>query len=192
VIKHMNPCGLAVADSIGVAYRLAYECDIVSAFGGVVAVNRPLDRETAEQIVQLVTHVVIAPEVRDDAMDVLARRRSMIVLAAMVWLPLRVVAGIGVVLILGHNLLDGIHPHPLLVALPGPGALNPFGKGALITEALNFSHAFRAVLGHEATLARRGPGNQFLARRDLRAAKRRFVRRAKRLHAILHDLDDDA
>jgi len=56
---------------------------------------------------------------------------SMIVLAAMVWLPLRVVAGIGVVLILGHNLLDGIHPHPLLVALPGPGALNPFGKGAL-------------------------------------------------------------
>jgi len=82
VIKHMNPCGLAVADSISVAYRLAYECDTVSAFGGVVAVNRPLDRDTAEQIVQIVTHVVIAPEVGDDAMDVLARRKSMIVLAA--------------------------------------------------------------------------------------------------------------
>ena len=82
VIKHMNPCGLAVADSIAVAYRLAYECDTVSAFGGVVAVNRPLDAETAEQIVQIVTHVVIAPEVRDDAAEVLARRKSMIVLAA--------------------------------------------------------------------------------------------------------------
>ena len=82
VIKHMNPCGLAVADTIGLAYRLAYECDTVSAFGGVVAVNRPLERETAEQIVQIVTHVVIAPEVHGDALDVLARRKSMIVLAA--------------------------------------------------------------------------------------------------------------
>jgi phosphoribosylaminoimidazolecarboxamide formyltransferase / IMP cyclohydrolase len=82
VIKHMNPCGLAVADSIAVAYRLAYECDTVSAFGGVVAVNRPLDVETAEQIVEIVTHVVIAPEVADEAMEVLARRKSMIVLAA--------------------------------------------------------------------------------------------------------------
>jgi len=82
IIKHTNPCGLAVAGSISDAYRLAYECDTVSAFGGVVAVNRPLDRDTAEQIVQIVTHVVIAPEVEDDALAVLARRKSMIVLAA--------------------------------------------------------------------------------------------------------------
>ncbi len=82
IIKHMNPCGLAVADTPALAYRLAYECDTVSAFGGVVAMNRPLDRDTAEQIVQIVTHVVIAPEVRDDALEVLARRKSMIVLAA--------------------------------------------------------------------------------------------------------------
>src|SRR4029077_4676725 len=82
IIKHMNPCGLAVAGDITTAYRKAYECDKVSAFGGVVAVNRPLDRATAEQIVQVVTHVVIAPEVLDDARDVLARRKNMIVLAA--------------------------------------------------------------------------------------------------------------
>jgi phosphoribosylaminoimidazolecarboxamide formyltransferase/IMP cyclohydrolase len=82
IVKHMNPCGLAVADDIATAYRLAYECDRVSAFGGIVAVNRPLDRSTAEQIVQIVTHVVIAPEVLDEAMDVLARRKGMIVLAA--------------------------------------------------------------------------------------------------------------
>ena len=82
IVKHMNPCGLAVAGDIAVAYRMAYECDKVSAFGGVVAVNRPLDRPTAEQIVQIVTHVVVAPDVLDEANDVLARRKAMIVLAA--------------------------------------------------------------------------------------------------------------
>jgi phosphoribosylaminoimidazolecarboxamide formyltransferase / IMP cyclohydrolase len=82
IVKHMNPCGLAVADDIAKAYVMAYECDKVSAFGGIVAVNRPLDRSTAEQIVQIVTHVVVAPAVLDEAKDVLARRKSMIVLAA--------------------------------------------------------------------------------------------------------------
>ncbi len=81
IVKHMNPCGLAVGDDIAKAYRLAYECDTVSAFGGIVSVNRPLDRSTAEQIVQIVTHVVIAPGVLDEAKDVLARRKTMIVLA---------------------------------------------------------------------------------------------------------------
>jgi len=82
IVKHMNPSGLAVAGDTATAYRLAYECDKVSAFGGVVATNRPLDRATAEQIVQIVTHVVVAPQVLDEAKDVLARRKNMIVLAA--------------------------------------------------------------------------------------------------------------
>jgi phosphoribosylaminoimidazolecarboxamide formyltransferase / IMP cyclohydrolase len=82
IIKHMNPCGLAVATELATAYRLAYECDKVSAFGGVVAVNRPLDRATADQIVQIVTNVVVAPEVLDEARPVLARRKNMVVLAA--------------------------------------------------------------------------------------------------------------
>src|SRR6266446_1047370 len=82
IIKHMNPCGLAVAEDLATAYRMAYECDKVSAFGGIVAANRPLDRATAELIVQIVTHVVIAPEVLEESRDVLARRKNMIVLAA--------------------------------------------------------------------------------------------------------------
>ena len=82
IVKHMNPCGLAVAADIAIAYRMAYECDPTSAFGGIVAVNRPLDRSTAELIVQIVTHVVIAPEVLDESLEVLARRKGMIVLAA--------------------------------------------------------------------------------------------------------------
>jgi phosphoribosylaminoimidazolecarboxamide formyltransferase / IMP cyclohydrolase len=82
IVKHMNPCGLAVGSEPAIAYRMAYECDRVSAFGGVVAVNRPLDRPTAELIVQIVTHVVVAPEVLDESRDVLARRKNMVVLAA--------------------------------------------------------------------------------------------------------------
>ncbi len=82
IVKHMNPCGLAVDADLATAYRMAYECDRVSAFGGIVAVNRPLDRSTAELIVQIVTHVVIAPEVLDESKDVLARRKNMVVLAA--------------------------------------------------------------------------------------------------------------
>ena len=82
IVKHMNPCGLAIAGDSATAYRKAYECDPVSAFGGVVSVNRPLDRSTAELIVQIVTHVVIAPQVLDETRDVLARRKNMIVLAA--------------------------------------------------------------------------------------------------------------
>ena len=82
IVKHMNPCGLAVADELATAYRKAYECDTMSAFGGIVAVNRPLDRATADQIAQVVTHVVVAPEVLDEAMPALARRKSMVVLAA--------------------------------------------------------------------------------------------------------------
>jgi len=82
IVKHMNPCGLAIADDLMTAYARAYECDPTSAFGGIVAVNRPLDRSTAEQIVQIVTHVVIAPEVLAETTEVLARRKGMIVLEA--------------------------------------------------------------------------------------------------------------
>jgi phosphoribosylaminoimidazolecarboxamide formyltransferase / IMP cyclohydrolase len=81
IIKHMNPCGLAIAAELARAYVRAFECDRTSAFGGIVAVNRPLDRTTAEHIVQIVTHVVIAPEILGESIEVLARRKAMIVLA---------------------------------------------------------------------------------------------------------------
>jgi len=81
IVKHMNPCGLAIADELSRAYVRAFECDKTSAFGGIVAVNRPLDRTTAEHIVQIVTHVVIAPEILDESIEVLARRKGMIVLS---------------------------------------------------------------------------------------------------------------
>jgi phosphoribosylaminoimidazolecarboxamide formyltransferase/IMP cyclohydrolase len=81
IVKHMNPCGLAIAAELSRAYLRAFECDRTSAFGGIVAVNRPLDRTTAEHIVQIVTHVVVAPEILDESIEVLARRKGMIVLS---------------------------------------------------------------------------------------------------------------
>jgi len=82
IIKHMNPCGLAVADSVSEAYRRAFECDTVSAFGGVVALNQELDAETAQQVVNIKTDVVIAPSVSPDALQALAGRKYTRVLEA--------------------------------------------------------------------------------------------------------------
>ncbi len=62
IIKHANPCGVATAESLDEAYRLALRCDPVSAFGGIVAVNQPLDGAAAEEIVRIFTEVVIAPD----------------------------------------------------------------------------------------------------------------------------------
>ena len=80
IIKHTNPCGLALGDDLAAAYRKAYECDPRSAFGGVVAVNRILDVPTAEQIVEVKTDVLLAPGLAPDAAEVLERRKNLRVL----------------------------------------------------------------------------------------------------------------
>ncbi|HVB76625.1 MAG TPA: bifunctional phosphoribosylaminoimidazolecarboxamide formyltransferase/IMP cyclohydrolase [Candidatus Nitrosotalea sp.] len=82
IIKHMNPCGLAEADTLSEAYRLAYECDTVSAYGGVVALNRPLDVATAEQIASIFVEVVIAPRVEEESLQILGRKARVRVLEA--------------------------------------------------------------------------------------------------------------
>ena len=74
IIKHTNPCGLALGPTLADAYRRAYECDTVSAFGGVVALNRPLDAATAEQIAAIFVEVVIAPGFWAEALAVMARK----------------------------------------------------------------------------------------------------------------------
>jgi phosphoribosylaminoimidazolecarboxamide formyltransferase/IMP cyclohydrolase len=81
IVKHANPCGVAIADSLAEAYRKALACDPVSAYGGIIAVNRVLDRETAEQISKLFAEVVIAPEVDAEARDLLSGKQNLRVLA---------------------------------------------------------------------------------------------------------------
>lgn len=80
IIKHANPCGVAQGDTLLEAYRKAHACDPVSAFGGIVALNRALDAETAAEIAKIFTEVVIAPAVEPAARGVLARKENLRVL----------------------------------------------------------------------------------------------------------------
>jgi phosphoribosylaminoimidazolecarboxamide formyltransferase/IMP cyclohydrolase len=80
IVKHANPCGVAVADELSDAYDKALACDPVSAFGGIIAVNRTLDATTAEKIAGLFAEVVIAPVVNAAARTVLAGKKNLRVL----------------------------------------------------------------------------------------------------------------
>jgi phosphoribosylaminoimidazolecarboxamide formyltransferase/IMP cyclohydrolase len=77
IVKHANPCGVASRDSLAEAWAAALACDSVSAFGGIVAANRPLDGATAEAITQIFTEVVVAPDADADARAVFARKKNL-------------------------------------------------------------------------------------------------------------------
>ncbi|MFC7536201.1 bifunctional phosphoribosylaminoimidazolecarboxamide formyltransferase/IMP cyclohydrolase [Sphingomonas sp. GCM10030256] len=77
IVKHANPCGVANGSTLADAYRQAFECDSVSAFGGIVAVNSPMDGDTARAIVEIFTEVVIAPGADDEALAVFAAKKNL-------------------------------------------------------------------------------------------------------------------
>src|SRR5690606_38017858 len=77
IIKHANPCGVASADSLSAAWDAALRCDPVSAFGGIVAMNRTLDRATAEKIGAIFTEVIVAPDADEDAKALLAAKKNL-------------------------------------------------------------------------------------------------------------------
>ncbi|MFF7201899.1 bifunctional phosphoribosylaminoimidazolecarboxamide formyltransferase/IMP cyclohydrolase [Streptomyces sp. NPDC008141] len=80
IIKHANPCGIAVAADVAEAHRKAHACDPLSAFGGVIAVNRPVSVAMAEQVAEIFTEVIVAPAYEDGAVEVLARKKNIRVL----------------------------------------------------------------------------------------------------------------
>ena len=77
IIKHANPCGVALGDDLHKAYQAAKSCDPISAFGGVIAVNRPLDGATANTITELFTEVVIAPSAETAALQVFEQKPNL-------------------------------------------------------------------------------------------------------------------
>jgi phosphoribosylaminoimidazolecarboxamide formyltransferase/IMP cyclohydrolase len=77
IVKHANPCGVATRGDLLDAWGEALACDSVSAFGGIVATNRPLDAETAEAITQIFTEVVVAPDADDQARAIFARKKNL-------------------------------------------------------------------------------------------------------------------
>jgi phosphoribosylaminoimidazolecarboxamide formyltransferase/IMP cyclohydrolase len=87
IVKHANPCGIAVGEDVAGAHRKAHACDPVSAFGGVVAVNRPVTVELARQLAEIFTEVVVAPSYQDGVLEVLAGRKNLRVLVAPPWRP---------------------------------------------------------------------------------------------------------
>jgi phosphoribosylaminoimidazolecarboxamide formyltransferase / IMP cyclohydrolase len=82
IIKHANPCGVAEGESLLAAYRKALACDPVSAFGGVVALNRALDAEAARAITEIFTEVIIAPDATPDAIAVVGAKKNLRLLIA--------------------------------------------------------------------------------------------------------------
>jgi len=77
IIKHANPCGVALGETAIEAYRQALACDSTSAFGGIVALNRMLDAETAEEITKVFTEVVIAPGADNGALSVFEKKKNL-------------------------------------------------------------------------------------------------------------------
>ncbi len=82
IVKHANPCGVALGSDVADAYRRAFDCDSLSAFGGVVAVNRPLAAAVASQIAEVFTEVVVAPGFDADALAALAGKTNLRLLDA--------------------------------------------------------------------------------------------------------------
>ncbi|MBM3543015.1 MAG: bifunctional phosphoribosylaminoimidazolecarboxamide formyltransferase/IMP cyclohydrolase [Alphaproteobacteria bacterium] len=82
IIKHANPCGVAVAETLAEAYAKALACDAVSAYGGIVAANRPLDADAAREFVKIFTEVIIAPDASDEAKAIIAAKKNLRLLLA--------------------------------------------------------------------------------------------------------------
>ena len=110
IIKHANPCGVAQAGSLRLAYLGALACDRTSAFGGIIAFNRPLDADTAEEVVKIFTEVVIAPDATDEARAILAAKGNL------------------------RLLTTGAPIGPLATAAPPPARIHAVAGGFLVQE----------------------------------------------------------
>jgi phosphoribosylaminoimidazolecarboxamide formyltransferase/IMP cyclohydrolase len=106
IVKHANPCGVAIADSPVEAYQRALRCDPVSAFGGIIALNRVLDADTARAISEIFTEVIIAPDATPEAQAVLAKKKNLRLLLAG-GLPDPAEAGITLRTLAGGFLIQG-------------------------------------------------------------------------------------
>jgi phosphoribosylaminoimidazolecarboxamide formyltransferase/IMP cyclohydrolase len=80
IIKHANPCGVAIGEDLLAAYKLAFACDTVSAFGGIIACNRPLTGDVAKAITEVFSEVIIAPDMDNEAKDILLGKKNLRVL----------------------------------------------------------------------------------------------------------------
>ncbi|TQS44938.1 bifunctional phosphoribosylaminoimidazolecarboxamide formyltransferase/IMP cyclohydrolase [Cryptosporangium phraense] len=140
IIKHANPCGIASADEVAEAHRKAHACDPVSAFGGVIAVNRPVSVQMAEQVAEIFTEVVVAPSYEDGAVEILSQKPSIRLLTA----PARARGGVEFRQVSGGGLVQTVDG----VDAPGDDVANwKLVTGEPVDEATlaDLAFAWRAV-----------------------------------------------
>ncbi|WP_159715114.1 bifunctional phosphoribosylaminoimidazolecarboxamide formyltransferase/IMP cyclohydrolase [Blochmannia endosymbiont of Camponotus nipponensis] len=88
IVKHTNPCGVATSDTISSAYAKAYQADPISAFGGIIAFNRSLDKDTAQAIIkQQFVEAIIAPNINQDCLNILSIKKDIRILQCGMWSP---------------------------------------------------------------------------------------------------------
>src|SRR5690625_3288810 len=75
-VKHMNPCGIGLAETLSEAFKKAYDADPISIFGGIIACNRKVDLETAKQLSELFLEIIMAPSFTNEALDLLTKKRN--------------------------------------------------------------------------------------------------------------------
>jgi phosphoribosylaminoimidazolecarboxamide formyltransferase/IMP cyclohydrolase len=161
VVKHANPCGIAVAtedDGIAEAHRKAHECDPTSAFGGIIATNRPVTAEMAERVKDIFTEVVVAPAFEPEALEILTRKKNIRLLEC----PAPVRGGVEVRPVSGGLLMQAVDTIDAEVEDGGDDASRwRLVAGAAADEAtladLQFAwRAVRAVKSNAILLARDG------------------------------------
>jgi phosphoribosylaminoimidazolecarboxamide formyltransferase/IMP cyclohydrolase len=154
VIKHANPCGVAVGADLAEAHRKAHLCDPVSAYGGVIAANGPVTVELAKQIADIFTEVVVAPSYVDGAVEVLAARKNIRLLRAPAFAPLpaewRMVSG--GVLVQMRDAIDADGDDPASWRL----ACGPALRGADLADLVFAWRAVRSVKSNAILLASGG------------------------------------
>ena len=153
VVKHANPCGLAVGEDVADAYRRAHACDPVSAYGGVIAANREVSADMAEAVAGVFTEAIAAPGFAPEALDILSRKKNLRILRVGELDPTRDVRPIsGGILLQDRDLIDAPGDDPASWTLVSG---NPADGPAL--RDLEFAwRAVRAVKSNAILLARDG------------------------------------
>ncbi|TDC70272.1 bifunctional phosphoribosylaminoimidazolecarboxamide formyltransferase/IMP cyclohydrolase [Micromonospora sp. KC606] len=154
IIKHANPCGIAVGADVAEAHRRAHACDPVSAFGGVIAVNRPVSVAMARQVAEIFTEVVVAPGYDDGAVEILQGRKNVRLLRAphfgqqsVEWRQVS-----GGVLVQARDLIDAEGDDPTTWRLATGEAADP----ATLADLVFAWRAVRAVKSNAILLAKDG------------------------------------
>ncbi|MFC0007007.1 bifunctional phosphoribosylaminoimidazolecarboxamide formyltransferase/IMP cyclohydrolase [Micromonospora siamensis] len=154
IIKHANPCGIAVGADVAEAHRKAHACDPVSAFGGVIAVNRPVSVELARQVAEIFTEVVVAPGYDEGALEVLRAKKNVRLLRAPAYAPPRVESRevTGGLLVQTRDLIDAEGDDPANWRLAAGEAADE----ATLADLVFAWRAVRAVKSNAILLARDG------------------------------------